>query len=143
MVVITFCSVLLWQVLIHPVINMMSPLDIIMILKLVSTLTQAAMYALHLLQFLSCVWVPQSSECCCNCVRLCYQYYYNPQTQQYLYWDSEKQTYVPAPTENNAGPNDNATASGKELKEPKEKKEKPKSKTAQQVAWKLFDCNLL
>ncbi|TNM88790.1 hypothetical protein fugu_005044 [Takifugu bimaculatus] len=61
-------------------------------------------------------------------------YYYNPQTQQYMYWDSEKQTYVPAPAENNAGSNDNATASGKETKEPKEKKEKPKSKTAQQIA---------
>lgn len=62
------------------------------------------------------------------------QYYYNPQTQQYVYWDSEKQTYVPAPAENNAASNDNATASGKETKEPKEKKEKPKSKTAQQVS---------
>uniref|UniRef100_A0A674N6N2 RNA binding motif protein 5 n=1 Tax=Takifugu rubripes TaxID=31033 RepID=A0A674N6N2_TAKRU len=61
-------------------------------------------------------------------------YYYNPQTQQYMYWDSEKQTYVPAPAEINAGSNDNATASGKETKEPKEKKEKPKSKTAQQIA---------
>ncbi|KAM8756161.1 RNA-binding protein 5 isoform 1-T2 [Acanthopagrus schlegelii] len=56
-------------------------------------------------------------------------YYYNSQTQQYLYWDSEKQAYVPASTEANAGQNDN-TAS----KEPKEKKEKPKSKTAQQIA---------
>ncbi|XP_070693677.1 RNA-binding protein 5 isoform X3 [Pempheris klunzingeri] len=58
-------------------------------------------------------------------------YYYNSQTQQYLYWDSEKQTYVPADT--NGGQNDNA-AGGKEPKENKEKKEKPKSKTAQQIA---------
>uniref|UniRef100_A0A671XML4 RNA binding motif protein 5 n=1 Tax=Sparus aurata TaxID=8175 RepID=A0A671XML4_SPAAU len=56
-------------------------------------------------------------------------YYYNSQTQQYLYWDSEKQAYVPASTEANAGQNDNAAS-----KEPKEKKEKPKSKTAQQIA---------
>lgn len=76
---------------------------------------------------------------CVLIVHVCVcQYYYNPQTQQYMYWDSEKQTYVPAPTENNAGPNDNAAASGKEPKEPKEKKEKPKSKTAQQVSWHLF-----
>uniref|UniRef100_A0A7N8WZU0 RNA binding motif protein 5 n=1 Tax=Mastacembelus armatus TaxID=205130 RepID=A0A7N8WZU0_9TELE len=54
-------------------------------------------------------------------------YYYNSQTQQYLYWDSEKQTYVPASTDTNAGQND-ITNNGKE------KKEKPKSKTAQQIA---------
>uniref|UniRef100_A0A4W6D2K9 RNA binding motif protein 5 n=1 Tax=Lates calcarifer TaxID=8187 RepID=A0A4W6D2K9_LATCA len=65
-------------------------------------------------------------------------YYYNSQTQQYLYWDSEKQTYVPAPSDTNAGQNDNASGSAatgsKESKEGKEKKEKPKSKTAQQIA---------
>ncbi|XP_054882401.1 RNA-binding protein 5 isoform X3 [Poeciliopsis prolifica] len=63
------------------------------------------------------------------------QYYYNTQTQQYLYWDSEKQTYVPASGNINAGQNDktaNGSAGGS--KEPKEKKEKPKSKTAQQIA---------
>uniref|UniRef100_A0A3Q0RLU9 RNA binding motif protein 5 n=1 Tax=Amphilophus citrinellus TaxID=61819 RepID=A0A3Q0RLU9_AMPCI len=65
-------------------------------------------------------------------------YYYNSQTQQFLYWDSEKQTYVPAnPT--NTGPNDSKTSGSaatgtKEPKEGKEKKEKPKSKTAQQIA---------
>uniref|UniRef100_A0A669DMN2 RNA binding motif protein 5 n=1 Tax=Oreochromis niloticus TaxID=8128 RepID=A0A669DMN2_ORENI len=64
-------------------------------------------------------------------------YYYNSQTQQFLYWDSEKQTYVPAST--GTGQNDGKTggsaATGtKELKEGKEKKEKPKSKTAQQIA---------
>ncbi|XP_074501370.1 RNA-binding protein 5 isoform X1 [Sebastes fasciatus] len=58
-------------------------------------------------------------------------YYYNSQTQQYLYWDTEKQTYVPASTDANAGPNDNTGAGSKEGKE---KKEKPKSKTAQQIA---------
>ncbi|XP_040889748.1 RNA-binding protein 5 isoform X2 [Toxotes jaculatrix] len=66
-------------------------------------------------------------------------YYYNSQTQQYLYWDSEKQTYVPAATDPNAGQNDNTTSGSaatgsKEPKEGKEKKEKPKSKTAQQIA---------
>ncbi|KAM9758806.1 RNA-binding protein 5 isoform 2-T2 [Menidia menidia] len=66
-------------------------------------------------------------------------YYYNAQTQQYLYWDSEKQTYVPAPANSNAGQSDqtangSASTSGKEPKEGKEKKEKPKSKTAQQIA---------
>lgn len=66
-----------------------------------------------------------------------FQYYYNSQTQQYLYWDSEKQTYVPA-SNTNAGQNDNAAA-GKEPKEGKEKKEKPKSKTAQQVQFQILN----
>uniref|UniRef100_A0A8P4GCT3 RNA binding motif protein 5 n=1 Tax=Dicentrarchus labrax TaxID=13489 RepID=A0A8P4GCT3_DICLA len=61
-------------------------------------------------------------------------YYYNSQTQQYLYWDNEKQTYIPASTETNPGQNDNAASGSKEAKEGKEKKEKPKSKTAQQIA---------
>uniref|UniRef100_A0A2I4B1N5 RNA-binding protein 5 isoform X2 n=1 Tax=Austrofundulus limnaeus TaxID=52670 RepID=A0A2I4B1N5_AUSLI len=65
-------------------------------------------------------------------------YYYNSQTQQYLYWDDEKQTYVPAPANTDVGQNDKSTngsaAGNKEPKEGKEKKEKPKSKTAQQIA---------
>lgn len=61
-------------------------------------------------------------------------YYYNSQTQQYLYWDGEKQTYVPASTDANAGQNDNTAGASKDTKESKEKKEKPKSKTAQQIA---------
>ncbi|XP_046706709.1 RNA-binding protein 5 isoform X2 [Silurus meridionalis] len=52
-------------------------------------------------------------------------YYYNSYTQQYLYWDSEKQAYVPAVDCNTAST---------PFKESKEKKEKPKSKTAQQIA---------
>uniref|UniRef100_A0A7N8X7D5 RNA-binding protein 5-like n=1 Tax=Mastacembelus armatus TaxID=205130 RepID=A0A7N8X7D5_9TELE len=56
------------------------------------------------------------------------QYYYNSETQQYLYWDDEKQTYVPAPTDTSTEQTDNTTA------KPKEKKEKPKSKSAQQIA---------
>ncbi|CAI9554784.1 unnamed protein product [Staurois parvus] len=61
------------------------------------------------------------------------QYYYNSVTQQYLYWDGEKQTYLPAADSaaGGAGPN-SASTSG--TKEGKEKKEKPKSKTAQQIA---------
>ncbi|TSM36131.1 RNA-binding protein 5 [Bagarius yarrelli] len=56
-------------------------------------------------------------------------YYYNSYTQQYLYWDSEKQAYLPATDYNNA-----ASSSSTPAKEGKEKKEKPKSKTAQQIA---------
>uniref|UniRef100_A0AAV2M7V0 RNA-binding protein 5 n=1 Tax=Knipowitschia caucasica TaxID=637954 RepID=A0AAV2M7V0_KNICA len=63
------------------------------------------------------------------------QYYYNSQTQQYLYWDNEKQSYVPADcnAELNANASESSSAN-KELKEAKEKKDKPKSKTAQQIA---------
>lgn len=57
-------------------------------------------------------------------------YYYNSQTQQYLYWDGEKQAYVPAMDANNAAQGATSTSQ----KESKEKKEKPKSKTAQQIA---------
>ncbi|XP_058488046.1 RNA-binding protein 5 isoform X2 [Solea solea] len=62
-------------------------------------------------------------------------YYFNSQTQQYLYWDSEKQAYLPAPTDAPTGQNDNASSgSASGSKDGKEKKEKPKSKTAQQIA---------
>ncbi|XP_053233372.1 RNA-binding protein 5 [Podarcis raffonei] len=57
------------------------------------------------------------------------QYYYNAITQQYLYWDGEKETYMPA-AEGISYHQNNASST----KEGKEKKEKPKSKTAQQIA---------
>ena len=59
------------------------------------------------------------------------QYFYNSETQQYLYWDSEKETYVPAPAESDTSSANSSSATNS--KEPKEKKEKPKSKSAQQV----------
>ncbi|XP_053845024.1 RNA-binding protein 5 isoform X2 [Vidua macroura] len=58
------------------------------------------------------------------------QYYYNALTQQYLYWDGEKETYMPAAE----GVTYQQTATTTSTKEVKEKKEKPKSKTAQQIA---------
>ncbi|XP_023258200.1 RNA-binding protein 5-like [Seriola lalandi dorsalis] len=69
------------------------------------------------------------------------QYYYNSKTQQYLYWDSEKETYIPVPADThteqtsttNAAASSSATVATSS-KEPKEKKEKPKSKSAQQIA---------
>ncbi|XP_053326351.1 RNA-binding protein 5 isoform X1 [Spea bombifrons] len=64
------------------------------------------------------------------------QYYYNSLTQQYLYWDGEKQTYLPAAdgSAQNAAQANGQTATANGNKEGKEKKEKPKSKTAQQIA---------
>ncbi|XP_006898963.1 PREDICTED: LOW QUALITY PROTEIN: RNA-binding protein 10 [Elephantulus edwardii] len=58
------------------------------------------------------------------------QYYYNAQSQQYLYWDGERRTYVPA-LEQSA---DGHKEAGAPSKEGKEKKEKHKTKTAQQIA---------
>ncbi|XP_067854589.1 RNA-binding protein 5-like isoform X5 [Heptranchias perlo] len=60
------------------------------------------------------------------------QYYYNALTQQYMYWDGEKQTYLPAPDQ--SAQQNMKAATGTKSKEGKEKKEKPKSKTAQQIA---------
>ncbi|KAM4022285.1 RNA-binding protein 5 isoform 2-T3 [Anomaloglossus baeobatrachus] len=63
------------------------------------------------------------------------QYYYNSASQQYLYWDGEKQTYLPAPEGTGQGTAPaNGAAAAAANKEGKEKKEKPKSKTAQQIA---------
>ncbi|XP_018430505.1 PREDICTED: RNA-binding protein 5 isoform X1 [Nanorana parkeri] len=59
------------------------------------------------------------------------QYYFNSVTQQYLYWDGEKQTYLPAADSATGGAQPNGPNASKEGKE---KKEKPKSKTAQQIA---------
>ncbi|TSP79452.1 RNA-binding protein 10 [Bagarius yarrelli] len=60
------------------------------------------------------------------------QYYYNPHTQQYMYWDGDKHTYVPAP---NNGADPAATAASSDLSgSTKDKKDKPKTKTAQQIA---------
>ncbi|XP_015233866.1 PREDICTED: RNA-binding protein 10-like isoform X1 [Cyprinodon variegatus] len=62
------------------------------------------------------------------------QYYYNSNTQQYMYWDGEKQTYTPAPSQSNAEATLKDGASSSDTTASKEKKEKPKSKTAQQIA---------
>ncbi|XP_071205502.1 RNA-binding protein 10-like isoform X1 [Salvelinus alpinus] len=67
------------------------------------------------------------------------QYYYNRVTQQYMYWDGEKQTYIPAPaqsTEAVVAPGDNPAPSNPPSAAlgGKEKKDKPKNKTAQQIA---------
>ncbi|KAF3696945.1 RNA-binding protein 10 [Channa argus] len=68
------------------------------------------------------------------------QYYYNPYTQHYMYWDGEKHKYIPAAaghsnaegasTSDSAGPSDSLCVTPGS----KEKKDKPKNKTAQQIA---------
>nr|XP_029134775.1 RNA-binding protein 5-like isoform X2 [Labrus bergylta] len=67
------------------------------------------------------------------------QYYYNSETQQYLYWDGEKQNYIPATQSDSSAEQANIAASSSTTvtpnsKECKEKKDKPKSKSAQQIA---------
>nr|XP_055045368.1 RNA-binding protein 10 isoform X2 [Misgurnus anguillicaudatus] len=60
------------------------------------------------------------------------QYYYNPQTQQYMYWDGERHTYVPASQTSENGPMTSDLLSTPN--NGKDKKDKPKNKTAQQIA---------
>ncbi|XP_068600493.1 RNA-binding protein 10 [Brachionichthys hirsutus] len=66
------------------------------------------------------------------------QYYYNPHTQLYMYWDGAKQTYIAAPADesNTEGAPISTAPSDSLFPSPgsKEKKDKPKSKTAQQIA---------
>ncbi|KAL6483243.1 hypothetical protein MHYP_G00081150 [Metynnis hypsauchen] len=65
------------------------------------------------------------------------QYFYNPHTQQYMYWDGEKHTYIPASAQALADTADIvATAMSSDPLAPgsKDKKDKPKTKTAQQIA---------
>ncbi|XP_044065667.1 RNA-binding protein 10 [Siniperca chuatsi] len=66
------------------------------------------------------------------------QYYYNPHTQQYMYWDGEKHTYIPAAAgqSNAEGAPMGISPSDSPFVSPgsKEKKDKPKNKTAQQIA---------
>ncbi|KAK5933905.1 hypothetical protein CgunFtcFv8_014350 [Champsocephalus gunnari] len=61
------------------------------------------------------------------------QYYYNAEIQKYLYWDSEMQMYVSAPSESDTEQVSANSSSTPNIKELKDKKEKPKSKSAQQI----------
>jgi len=49
------------------------------------------------------------------------QYYYNSQTGQFLYWDGEQQTYLPAPTDEAGGKQKADEDKGKKDKDKKEK----------------------
>jgi len=51
-----------------------------------------------------------------------FQYYYNAQTTQFLYWDADKSTYLPAPTGEDGTPREEIG----DKKKDKEKKEKVK-----------------
>ncbi|XP_068996757.1 RNA-binding protein 10 [Embiotoca jacksoni] len=66
------------------------------------------------------------------------QYYYNAHTQKYMYWDGEKHTYIPASQTNMDGASTSGSAAPPDslfaTPGSKEKKDKPKNKTAQQIA---------
>ncbi|XP_051913156.1 RNA-binding protein 10 isoform X1 [Hippocampus zosterae] len=64
------------------------------------------------------------------------QYYYNPHTQQFMYWEGNKHTYIPAASGQSNTEGDRAAPADSMLANlgSKEKKDKPKSKTAQQIA---------
>ncbi|XP_016369148.1 RNA-binding protein 10-like [Sinocyclocheilus rhinocerous] len=75
----------------------------------------------------------ECQPCNCSC------YYYNPHTQQYMYWDGERHTYVPAPSQTSDDTTDAAAAGAiSDLtgapNSSKDKKDKPRNKTAQQIA---------
>lgn len=60
-----------------------------------------------------------------------FQYYYNSVTGQYLYWDAEKCTYLPAPT----GTEDQTASDSQKKEEKKESKDKKeKVKVAKKIA---------
>ncbi|KAI4877803.1 hypothetical protein NFI96_032734, partial [Prochilodus magdalenae] len=64
-------------------------------------------------------------------------YYYNPHTQQYMYWDGEKHTYIPASAQTSTDSADAAAmalCSDPSAAGSKDKRDKPKTKTAQQIA---------
>lgn len=75
-------------------------------------------------------------------MRVVLQYYYNPQTQQFLYWDGAQQTYLPAPTQGqgqdaqstSGGATGQQQAAGGENKEVKEKDKKQKGQMAKKIA---------
>lgn len=58
------------------------------------------------------------------------QYYYNSQSGQFLYWDGEKETYLPAPVDSSApdafSPESGRPYDNEKVKKEKEKKEKVK-----------------
>lgn len=61
--------------------------------------------------------------------------------QQYMYWDGDKKTYIPAATEQTNAEGAPSSAVNPDLlfgAPGKEKKDKPKNKTAQQVFTKVF-----
>ncbi|KAK6994768.1 RNA-binding protein 5 [Biomphalaria glabrata] len=61
------------------------------------------------------------------------QYYYNSTTGQFMYWDAEKSTYLPAPTGDDANKED--SGDGQNKKDGKEeKKDKEKVKIAKKIA---------
>ncbi|GLH02559.1 RNA-binding protein 10 [Gryllus bimaculatus] len=61
------------------------------------------------------------------------QYYYNAQTQQFLYWEAEKQTYLPAPAANTTA-GDDANAQKDDGKKGKGKEKQDKVKVAKKIA---------
>jgi RNA-binding protein 5/10 len=66
------------------------------------------------------------------------QYYYNAQTGQFMYWDAEKSTYLPAPSNQVPG-----SGTEGEVTTDKKKKEdkKEKSKMAKKIA--KVSCSVL
>ena len=73
-----------------------------------------------------------------------FQYYYNAKTTQWMYWDAEKSTYLPAPTQGTESTTSTETESTTQAQgdktEKEEKKEKEKTKVAKKIAKVGFQC---
>jgi len=78
---------------------------------------------------------------CKQCVgyTVLFQYYYNSQTQQYLYWDGEKQTYLPAPTSGTSSADTGTGQDGKKEDDQKKRSSSPDKKV--KVAKKIVKVN--
>ncbi len=64
------------------------------------------------------------------------QYYFNASTNQFMYWDGEKSTYLPAPTDG-AQPTQGVEKKEDEKKK-QEKDKKEKVKVAKKIAKVMF-----
>lgn len=65
-------------------------------------------------------------------VILLLQYYYNSTSGQYMYWDAERSTYLPAPEGVGSKDDSQGSQSRKDSKE--DKKDKDKVKIAKKIA---------
>lgn len=61
------------------------------------------------------------------------QYYYNAKTTQWMYWDAEKSTYLPAPNQGESSQTTSSETSA-EKTDKEDKKEKEKTKVAKKIA---------
>ena len=82
-------------------------------------------------------------ECMCTCVYL--QYYYNSHTSQFLYWDGDHQTYLPAPADSQmaGGTTGAAQSAGAGVVDQGGSKIKPDKKEKVKIAKKIAKVGVM